>query len=80
MSHTEMIGCSRQHPRARFSRFQPSRPSIAVLPFRLIGEAPHCAAIADGLPHELITELSRLRWLFVTARGSSFRLRGSEAE
>jgi TolB-like protein len=59
---------------------RPSRPSIAVLPFRLIGDAAQCAAIADGLPHELITELSRLRWLFVTARGSSFRLRGSGAD
>jgi TolB-like protein len=58
----------------------PSRPSIAVLPFRLIGDAVRCAAIADGLPHELISELARLRWLFVTARGSSFRLRGSEAD
>jgi TolB-like protein len=57
-----------------------SRPSIAVLPFRLIGSAGLYAAIADALPHELITELSRLRWLFVTARGSSFRLRGSDAD
>jgi TolB-like protein/Tfp pilus assembly protein PilF len=57
-----------------------SRPSIAVLPFRLIGAAGFYAAIADALPHELITELSRLRWLFVTARGSSFRLRGSDAD
>jgi TolB-like protein len=56
------------------------RPSIAVLPFRLIGPAGAYAAIADALPHELITELSRLRWLFVTARGSSFRLRGSDAD
>ncbi len=55
-----------------------SRPSIAVLPFHLIGATDRCAAIADALPHELITELSRLRWLFVTARGSSFRLRGSD--
>jgi TolB-like protein len=59
---------------------QTSRPSIAVLPFRLIGVAGSYAAIADALPHELITELSRLRWLFVTARGSSFRLRGSDAD
>src|SRR6185436_3125868 len=57
-----------------------SRPSIAVLPFRLIGDAGPYAAIADALPHELIAELSRLRWLFVTARGSSFRLRGSDAD
>ena len=57
-----------------------SRPSIAVLPFRPIGATRLYAAIADALPHELIMELSRLRWLFVTARGSSFRLRGSDAD
>jgi TolB-like protein len=57
-----------------------SRPSIAVLPFRTIGATGPYAAIAEALPHELITELSRLRWLFVTARGSSFRLRGSDAD
>ncbi len=57
-----------------------SRPSIAVLPFRLLGNAEPYAAIADALPHELIAELSRLRWLFVIARGSSFRLRGSTAD
>jgi TolB-like protein/Tfp pilus assembly protein PilF len=57
-----------------------NRPSIAVLPFRTIGVAGAYAAIADALPHELITELARLRWLFVTARGSSFRLRGSDAD
>jgi len=57
-----------------------SRPSIAVLPFRLIGDAGPYAAIADGLPHELITELARLRWLFVIARGSSFRLRGDDLD
>ncbi len=52
------------------------KPSIAVLPFRLVGVAGPHAAIADALPHELISELSRLRWLFVIARGSSFRFRG----
>jgi TolB-like protein/DNA-binding winged helix-turn-helix (wHTH) protein len=57
-----------------------SGPSLAVLPFRLIGDGGRCAALAIALPDELITELSRLRWLFVTARGSSFRLRAPEAE
>lgn len=52
-----------------------ARPSIAVLPFGYIGPAGPFAAIAEALPHELIAELARLRWLFVTARGSSFRLR-----
>jgi TolB-like protein len=51
------------------------RPSIAVLPLRLVGDPGRHAAIADALPHDLIVELSRLRWLLVTARGSSFRLR-----
>jgi len=57
-----------------------ARPSIAVLPFRLIGDAGAYATIADGLPHELITELARLRWLFVIARGSSFRLRSDDLD
>ncbi len=59
---------------------QTSQPSIAVLPFRFVGAAEPLSAIADALPHDLITELSRLRWLFVIARGSSFRFRGAEAE
>ncbi len=56
------------------------RPSVAVLPFLVIGDAGQYATIADGLPHELITELSRLRWLFVIARASSFRLRGQDPD
>ena len=57
-----------------------ARPSIAVLPFRRVGDAGDYAAIADALPHDLILELSRLRWLFVTARGSSFRLRDATVD
>lgn len=57
----------------------PTRPSIAVLPFELVGGESTAAPLADAVPHDLITELSRLRWLFVIARGSSFRFRGAEA-
>jgi len=57
-----------------------SRPSIAVLPFQMLGDPGPHAAIADALPHDLILELSRLRWLLVTARGSSFRLRDTAAD
>ncbi|MEJ2603755.1 MAG: winged helix-turn-helix domain-containing protein [Gammaproteobacteria bacterium] len=57
-----------------------TRPAIAVLPFRVIGDAGAYATIAEGLPHELIAELARLRWLFVIARGSSFRLRGKDVD
>ena len=52
------------------------RPSIAVLPFKNVAEAGPYETLAEGLPHELITELARLRWLLVIARGSSFRFRG----
>lgn len=56
------------------------RPSIAVLPFRQVGAIGRYATLADALPHELISDLARLHWLFVTARESSFRLRGAEAD
>ena len=55
-----------------------SRPSIAVLPFKLVGAEGPCAGLALALPHELIIEMSRLRWLVVIARGSSFRLDAAE--
>jgi len=51
-----------------------SRPSLAVLSFRLVGDGGRYAALAIAIPDELITELSRLRWLFIIARGSSFRI------
>ena len=56
-----------------------SRPSLAVLPFRYVGDERY-AALASALPDELITDLARLRWLLVTARGSSFRLRTPDAD
>ena len=55
-----------------------SQPSIAVIPFDLVGATEPGFPIADALPHDLITDLSRLRWLSVIARGSSFRFRGSD--
>lgn len=61
-------------------RTEIAKPSIAVLPFRLLGDAGPYAAVAEALPDELIIDLARLRWLFVTARGSSFRLRASDAD
>ena len=57
-----------------------SRPSLAVLPFRYVAGDERYAALASALPDELINDLARLRWLLVTARGSSFRLRAPEAD
>jgi TolB-like protein len=51
-----------------------SKPSIAVLPFDCAD--PRLSIISDGVPHDLIVGLSRLRSLTVIARGSSFRFRG----
>lgn len=56
------------------------KPSIAVLPFRVLDQHPGRALIAEALPHELIAELSRMRWLFVIARGSSFQFRGADTD
>lgn len=56
------------------------RPSVAVLPFRSIGDAGPYDTIAEGLSHDLITELARLRWLLVIARGSSFRFRDQDPD
>ncbi len=57
-----------------------SRPSIAVLPLRVVGDAGAHATIADALADELIADLSRLRWLFVIARGSTFRFRSAATD
>ena len=56
------------------------RPSIAIFPFRLIGAADLHPAIGDALAHDLITALARLRWLFVIARGSTFRFRSDDLD
>ena len=48
------------------------RPSIAVLPFQNMSEAPDQDYFAEGMVEEIITALSRIRRLFVIARNSSF--------
>ena len=56
------------------------RPSVAVLPFALLGERGSHDIIADALPADIIMDLSRINWLFVIARGSSFRFRGENSD
>jgi TolB-like protein/Tfp pilus assembly protein PilF len=56
------------------------RPSIAVLPFQYFGEPGQHEIVADALPADIIADLSRLHWLFVIARGSSFRFRGPDVD
>ena len=51
------------------------KPSIAVLPLRPLNVSPERAVMADAISHDVIQAISRLRWLTVIARGSSFWFR-----
>ncbi len=48
------------------------KPSIAVLPFHNLSDDPEQEYFADGVVEDIITALSRIRWLLVIARNSSF--------
>ncbi len=54
----------------------PDKPSIAVLPFQNMSGDPEQEYFADGMVEEIITALSRIKWLFVIARNSSFTYKG----
>src|SRR5215469_3632537 len=54
----------------------PDKPSIAVLPFVNMSGDPEQEYFADGMVEEITTALSRIRWLFVIARNSSFTYKG----
>jgi TolB-like protein/tetratricopeptide (TPR) repeat protein len=54
----------------------PDKPSIAVLPFQNLSDDPQQDYFADGIVEDIITALSRIRWLFVIARNSSFAYKG----
>src|SRR5215813_6767644 len=54
----------------------PDKASIAVLPFQNMSGDPEQEYFADGMVEEIITALSRIRWLFVIARNSSFTYKG----
>jgi len=52
------------------------RPSIAVLPFENLSGDPEQQYFSDGITEDIITALSRVKWLFVIARNSSFTYKG----
>jgi adenylate cyclase len=54
----------------------PEGPSIAVLPFTNMNGDPRQDFVADGITEDITTDLSRLRWLFVIARNSTFTYKG----
>jgi adenylate cyclase len=58
----------------------PDKPSIAVLPFQNMSGNPEQEYFADGMVEEIITALSRIRWLFVIARNSTFTYKGQSVD
>jgi adenylate cyclase len=58
----------------------PDKPSIAVLPFQNMSGDPEQEDFADGMVEEIITALSRFKWLFVIARNSSFTFKGKAVD
>jgi TolB-like protein/predicted ATPase/class 3 adenylate cyclase len=56
------------------------KPSLAVLPFQNFSADPEQEYFADGMVEEIITALSRIRWLFVTARNSTFAYKGQNVD
>jgi TolB-like protein/class 3 adenylate cyclase len=58
----------------------PDKPSIAVLPFANMSGDPEQEYFVHGMVEEIITALSRIRWLFFVARNSSFTYKGQAVD
>src|SRR5271166_6403974 len=58
----------------------PDKPSIAVLPFQNMSGDPEQDYFADGMVEDIVTGLSRIKWLFVIARNSSFVYKGKATD
>jgi adenylate cyclase len=58
----------------------PDKPSLAVLPFQNMSGDPEQEYFADGIVEDITTAISRLPWLFVIARNSSFTYKGKAVD
>jgi TolB-like protein len=58
----------------------PDKPSLAVLPFQNLSGDPEQEYFVDGIVEEIIMAISRLQWLFVIARNSSFAYKGKSPD
>jgi adenylate cyclase len=58
----------------------PDKPSIAVLPFQNMSGDAEQEYFCDGMVEDIITGLSRINWLFVIARNSSFVYKGKSVD
>jgi adenylate cyclase len=73
-------GAAAQRTRPRPSLALPDKPSIAVLPFQNMSGDPEQEYFADGMVDDIIVGLSRIKWLFVIARNSSFVFKGQAVD
>ena len=73
---TYRLQIDRRHEPVKPALALPDKPSIAVLPFQNMSADPEHEYFADGVVEEIITALSRMRWLFVIARNSTFTYKG----
>src|SRR5690349_4712049 len=58
----------------------PDRPSVAVLPLRNLSGDPAQAYFCDGMAEDITAGLSRINWLFVTARSSGAVYRSQDID
>jgi TolB-like protein len=66
-------GDARLHPMSQ-------RPSIAVLPFENMSSDPEQDYFADGMVEDIVSGLSRIKWLSVIARSSTFSYKGKAVD
>jgi adenylate cyclase len=71
---------SAETPRVVSALPLPDKPSVAVLPFANMSGDPEQEYFADGMVEEIVTALSRIRWLFVIARNSTFTYKGQAVD
>ena len=69
-----------QKPASKSALALPDKPSLAVLPFQNLSGDPEQEYFVDGVVEEIITAISRLPWLFVIARNSSFAYKGKSPD
>jgi adenylate cyclase len=77
---TYRVVAAQEAPAAATLLALPDKPSIAVLPFANMSGDPEQEYFVDGMVEEIITALSRIRWLFVIARNSSFTYKGQAVD
>jgi adenylate cyclase len=62
------------------SQASPQRVSICVLPFENMSGDPEQEYFSDGISEDIITDLSKISALSVTARNTAFRFKGKEID